>query len=146
MEIAHNDDLPRVILLHLHSTIYIQLFHRLFLCLPSPYGVVIIRLPTKQYYLFVYFLEFSMRVLPKLITEYVIDFFKTYRFQKYECIGMLMRVIIKYRKMFTYTFYIEQISNKFSGYVRTQKSKCDNHAITDTLSTFWSLLTNQRQE
>ncbi len=48
---------------------YVQSFHRLQLCLPSPYHAVIIRLPTKQYYLFVYLLEFSKRVSPKLTTD-----------------------------------------------------------------------------
>ncbi len=57
--------LHNVTLFHLHSTISSIMC----VCLPSQYHAVIIRLPTKQYYLFVYFLEFSKGVSPKLITD-----------------------------------------------------------------------------
>ncbi len=45
-----------LILIHLHSTISSLMW------LPSPYHYVIIKLQNKQYYLFVYFLEFSKSV------------------------------------------------------------------------------------
>ncbi len=77
MEIAHMLIYPmsplqcllhNVILFHLHLTFSSCMLTR-------PYHAVIIRLPTKQYYLFVYFLEFSKRVSPKVITD-AIDFSK----------------------------------------------------------------------
>ncbi len=52
-----------------HCFIYIQPFHRSCVCLQSPYHAVIIRLWTKQYYLFVFILESSKRVSQKLITD-----------------------------------------------------------------------------
>ena len=51
-----NADLPRVdsstsvTYIMSSSFIYIQPFHRLCVCLPSPHHAVVIRLPTKQYY------------------------------------------------------------------------------------------------
>ena len=40
-----------------------------YMCFPSPYHAAIIKLQNKQYYLFIYFLELSKSVSPKVITD-----------------------------------------------------------------------------
>ena len=73
-------------------------------------------------------------------------FLKTYKFWKHK---MYWNVAAR-DKLLTCTCYIQQwkIFKLTTNYLAicTQKSRFDNHAVTDTLSTFWPPLTNQRKE
>ena len=107
--------------------IYIQSFYRLCVCLPSPCHAVIIRLLTKQYYLFVYFLEFSKRVSPKLITQIFQNINSENTNALKWCCAWLSNKLLTLLSVYSNIFF--QINNRLSGYY-VHKSQ----GVTITLS------------
>ncbi len=111
------------------------------MCLSSQYQAVIIRL-----------IRIFSGVLEECVTKsdhrYVIDFQNMNSENTCYVLGMLLLVIIQ-KTVDLHFQYITmkniQINNKLSA-MCTQKSRVDNHAVTDTLSTFRPSLTDQRKE